>query len=95
MASADLVQASLFIPLLILAITQLIKQAVPAVVGWVTVIVALVVGVVVALIDTNIGVGDITVAQGLVYALEAIGISVAFSKAGGGASGDGTPRVVR
>lgn len=90
MATTDLVQASLFIPLLILAVTQLIKMAVPAVKGWVTIVVALVVGVVVALIDTNIGVADITIAQGLVYALGAIGISVVASKAGGGAAGDGT-----
>lgn len=87
------VQASLFIPLLILAVTQLIKMAVPAVTGWVTVVVALVVGIVVALLDTTIGVGDITIAQGLVYALGAIGISAAFAKAGGGASGDNTPPV--
>lgn len=88
MASTELVQASLFVPLLILAVTQLIKMAVPAVKGWVTVVVAFVVGVVVALLDTNIGVADITVAQGLVYSLGAIGISAAASKAGGGASGD-------
>lgn len=87
----ELVQASLFIPLLIVAITQLIKMALPAVVGWLTVIVALLVGIVVALIDTNIGVQNITIAQGIVYALGAIGITTVFSKAGGGASGDGTP----
>jgi hypothetical protein len=84
----ELVQASLFIPLLIVAIVQLVKMALPTVTGWLTVVVALVVGVVVALIDTNIGVQNITVAQGIVYALGAIGISTAFSKAGGGASGD-------
>lgn len=86
----ELVQASLFIPLLILAVTQLIKMAFPQIKGWLTIVVAFAVGVVVALVDTGIGVTDITVAQGLVYALEAVGISVAFSKAGGGASGDGT-----
>lgn len=84
----ELVQASLFIPLLIVAVTQLIKMALPTVTGWLTVVVAFVVGVVVALVDTHIGVQDITVAQGVVYALGAIGISTAFAKAGGGASGD-------
>lgn len=84
----ELVQASLFIPLLIVAVTQLVKMALPTVTGWFTVIVAFVVGIVVALVDTNIGVQDITVAQGLVYALGAIGITTAFAKAGGGASGD-------
>jgi hypothetical protein len=84
----ELVQASLFIPLLIVAITQLVKMAVPTVVGWLTVVVALLVGIVVALVDVNIGVQDITVAQGVVYALGAIGLSTVFSKAGGGAAGD-------
>lgn len=84
----ELVQASLFIPLLIVAVTQLIKMALPTVTGWLTVVVAFVVGIVVALVDTHIGVQDITVAQGVVYALGAIGITTAFAKAGGGASGD-------
>lgn len=84
----ETVQASLFIPLLIVAVVQLVKMALPTVKGWFTVIVALVVGIVVALIDTNIGVQNITVAQGIVYALGAIGITTAFAKAGGGASGD-------
>lgn len=84
----ELVQASLFIPLLIVAVTQLVKMALPTVTGWFTVVVALLVGIGVALVDTHIGVQDITVAQGIVYALGAIGISTAFSKAGGGASGD-------
>lgn len=82
----ELVQASLFIPLLIVAITQLIKMAVPSVVGWLTIVVALLVGVIVALIDTNIGVQDITIAQGIVYALGAIGITTVFAKASGSAS---------
>jgi len=86
----ELVQASLFIPLLIVAVTQLIKMTFPQIVGWLTVVVALVVGIVVALVDTNIGVQNITIAQGIVYALGAIGLSTVFSKAGGGASGDGT-----
>ena len=87
----ELVQASLFIPLVILAVTQLVKMAFPQIVSWLTVVVAFLVGILVAVIDTHIGVQDITVAQGVVYALGAIGISVAFSKAGGGAAGDGTP----
>lgn len=84
----ELVQASIFIPLLIVAVTQLIKMALPTVKGWLTVVVALVIGIAVALLDTSIGVQNITVAQGIVYALGAIGITTVFSKAGGGASGD-------
>lgn len=84
----ELVQASLFIPLLIVAATQIVKMFVPKVNGAITIIVALVLGVVVALLDTHIGIADITIAQGIIFALEAVGITVAFSKAGGGASGD-------
>lgn len=77
-----MIEASIFIPLLILAVTQLIKRAFPNVVGWLTIIVAFLVGIVVALADTHIGIADITVAQGLIYALGAIGISVVANKAG-------------
>ena len=79
----ELVQASLFIPLLILAATQLIKKLLPTVQGWLTVFVALALGVVVALVDTQIGVANISVAQGIVMALEAIGLSILAKKAGG------------
>lgn len=85
----ELVQATLFIPLLIVAVTQIIKMFVPKVNGAITIIVALALGVLVSLVDTHIGVADITVAQGLVLALGAVGVTVLASKAGGGASGDG------
>ncbi len=88
-----MLQASLLIPLLIVALTQIVKMFVPAVNGAVTVVVALVVGVLVALLDTHIGVADITVAQGLVLGLGAVGITVLAGKAGGGAHGDGTTGV--
>lgn len=89
-----MVDATLLIGLLIIAVTQLIKAEVPAVQGRVTVAVALLVGVFVSLVDTHIGVKDITVAQGLVIALGAVGGTVLASKAGGGARGDGiTPPV--
>ena len=81
--------AELFIPLVIIAITQMIKMAATAVQGWVTIGVAFVVAIVVALIDGLIGVTDISVAQGVVYALEAVGVTVVAAKAGGGSPGDG------
>lgn len=84
-----LVEAAIFIPLVIIAVTQMIKMALPQISGFVTVLVALAVGIVVALVDTFIGVRDITVAEGLVLALGAIGITALASKAGGGAPGDG------
>lgn len=84
-----MVEAIVFIPLIIVAITQMIKMLFPQINGFLTIAVAFVVGVLVAVVDTNIGVQDITIAQGLVYALGAIGITTVASKAGGGAKGDG------
>lgn len=85
-----MIEAAVLIPLLIIAVTQMVKMALPQVTGFVTILVALVVGVVVALVDTEIGVPDVTIAQGLVHALGAIGITALASKAGGGAKGDDT-----
>lgn len=85
-----LIEAAIFIPLIIIAVTQMIKMALPQINGFVTVLVALAVGLVVALIDTAIGVRDITIAEGLINALGAVGITAIASKAGGGAPGDGT-----
>jgi len=84
----DLVAAALFVPLMIIAVTQMIKMAAPEVNGWVTIGVAFAVGILVAIVDGFIGVTNINIAQGIVFALEAIGITVAFGKAGGGARGD-------
>lgn len=83
-------EATLFISLLIVAVTQMIKMAVPQVAGWVTILVALCVGILIALIDVLIGIADISIAEGIVLALSAIGISTLAGKAGGGAAGDGT-----
>lgn len=80
-------EAELFIPLIIIAITQMFKMAFKNIHGFVTILVAFAVGIIVALVDQLIGVTDITVAQGLVYALGAIGITTAASKAG--TNGDG------
>lgn len=85
-----MVEATLFIPLIIVAITQMIKMALPQVTGFVTILVALVVGVVISVVDTSIGVRDVTVAGGLVLALGSIGITAIAAKAGGGAKGDDT-----
>lgn len=83
-----MVEAAIFVPLIIVAITQMVKMALPKIEGFVTVIIAFVVGIVVALVDGPIGVTDITIAQGLVFALEAVGVTAIASKAGGGARGD-------
>ena len=58
----------------IIAITQAVKFLAPNIHGAVTIGVAVLVGVLVAFIDTEIGVVDITVAQGIVTALAAVGV---------------------
>lgn len=83
-----MVEAAIFVPLIIIAVTQLLKQWVPGIYGKLTVLIAFAVGILVALVDGFIGVTDITIAQGIVFALEAIGVTVLASKAGGGARGD-------
>lgn len=83
-----MVEATIFIPLLIIAVTQMLKMAFPQITGFLTIVVAFVVGIVVALVDKEIGVVDVTIAQGLVLALGAVGITTLASKAGGGAKGD-------
>lgn len=83
-----MIEAAIFIPLVIVALTQMVKMVLPKIEGFVTIIIAFAAGIVVAIIDTTIGVADITIAQGLVFALGAIGVTVLASKAGGGAKGD-------
>lgn len=86
----EVVSAAVFVPLLVIAITQLIKKYVTFVSGEVTVIVALVVGGVVGLVDHLIGVQDVSVAQGVVLAAGAVGLNILAAKAGGGSPGDET-----
>ena len=84
--------AILFLSVVIIAITQLVKMALPEQVhGWITIIIAFVVGILVSLLATWIGVAETSIAEGIVGALGAIGITSAFGKAGGGTAGD-TPR---
>lgn len=78
-----MIEGSLFIGLIIAAITQLIKMASPNVQGWLTIIVAFLVGIAIALIDVLIGVEDLTIAQGIMGALTAIGYASLAKKASG------------
>lgn len=83
-----MVEAAIFIPLVIIAITQMLKMAFPGIAGFVTILIAFCVGLVVALVDQFVGVTDVSIAQGLVLALGAVGVTVLANKAGGGAHGD-------
>ncbi|HYG84595.1 MAG TPA: hypothetical protein VD907_07015 [Verrucomicrobiae bacterium] len=87
-------EAVIFIGLVVVAITQIIKMFVPAVNGAVTIIVALIVGAVVGALDQVLGVTDVTIAEGIAGALNGIGLSTLAGKAGGGTAGDGDSRVV-
>lgn len=73
-----------FISVVILAITQLIKMALPNVHGWLTIIVAVGVGVMVALFFEPLGLGETSLAEGIVGALGAIGISATAKKSASG-----------
>jgi hypothetical protein len=82
-------ESVLFLSVLIVALTQLVKMALPEQVhGWITILVALVMGVVASLLADWLGLLPTTPAEGIVAALGAIGISTAFGKAGGGTAGD-------
>lgn len=70
-----MVEGAVFIGAVIAGVTRAIKLLAPeSVQGIVTVIVAVVVGIVVALLDTQIGVVNISVAQGIMIALGTVGV---------------------
>lgn len=82
-------EAIVFLSVVIIALTQLVKMSLPErVTGWITIIIALVMGVIVSLFAGWLGLLPVTPAQGIVAALGAIGITAAFGKAGGGTAGD-------
>lgn len=69
-----MLDSSILIGAIIIAITQAIKFLSPKVTGIVTMVIAVVVGAVIALLDTNIGLVNITVAQGILIALASVGV---------------------
>lgn len=69
-----MVEGALFIGAAIIAVTQFVKFLAPNVNGAVTIAVAVVIGLLVALLDKEIGIADLTVAQGILTALAAVGV---------------------
>lgn len=69
-----MIESTVFIGAVIVALTQVVKFLVPQVNGAVTIGVAVLVGIVVALLDAAIGVIDITVAEGILIALGSSGV---------------------
>lgn len=90
-----MVDATILIPLVIIAITQMIKMASPKVTGWLTILIAFVVAIVVSLLSfilptEVLGISHVSIGGALISALSAVGVTVLASKAGGGAAGDGS-----
>ena len=88
-----MVDATVLIPLVIIAITQMIKMASPKVSGWVTILIAFVVAIVVSLLSfilptEVLGIPNVSIGGAIISALSAVGVTVLASKAGGGATGD-------
>lgn len=77
-----MIDSAIFIGTLIIACTQAVKFVWPQVSGAVTILVAAVLGALVGLVDTHIGVVDITVAQGILIALSSVGVVTVASKTG-------------
>jgi hypothetical protein len=74
------VESTIFIGAIIAGITQAIKSVLPQVKGWVTILIAVLVGVLVALLDEEMGIIDITVAQGIMTALGTVGVMTAVDR---------------
>lgn len=68
-----MIDSAIFIGAIIIAITQALKFLSPRITGIVTLVVAVIVGILVALVDKGVGLADISVAQGILIALAAIG----------------------
>lgn len=69
-----MVEAAVFLGAVIIAATQFVKFLAPNVNGAWTVLVAAGLGLLLALVDKEIGVTDITVAQGILLGLAAVGV---------------------
>lgn len=75
-----MIEGAIFIGTIIIAITEAIKLLAPKVNGAVTIGIAALVGLLVALVDTEIGVADLTVAQGILTGLSAAGVVTVAKK---------------
>lgn len=69
-----MIEGAIFLGAVIIAATQLVKYVFPQVHDAWTIVVAVALGILVALVDKEIGVVDLTVAQGIMLALAAVGV---------------------
>lgn len=77
-----MIEGTLFIGAVIIAATQFVKFLAPNISGALTIAVAVAVGILVALVDTEIGVVDLSVAQGIMIALAAVGVHTTARQVG-------------
>lgn len=77
-----MIEGVLFLGAVIAGITQFLKLLIPAVNGAWVIATAVGVGIVVALVDVQIGVVDISIAQGILTALGAAGVIATAEKVG-------------
>lgn len=75
-----MIDSVLFIGTVIVAVTQFIKYLAPRVNGAWTILVAAGVGLLVSLVDVQIGVANISPAQGIMIGLAAAGVTTVASK---------------
>lgn len=77
-----MIEGTIFVGAAIIAATEIIKQLVPKVAGWVVIIVAAVLGGIIGAVDIHIGVQDITIAQGVMLGLAAAGVHTTARQVG-------------
>jgi hypothetical protein len=85
-----MIDSTFFIGAIIIAITQSIKYVAPKVTGLVTVGVAMLVGLLVSVLDTSIGLTNISIAQGILIALASVGVHTVAANT---STGTPTPKV--
>jgi len=76
-----MIDSTLFIGTIIAGVTELLRQH-PKISGELTIAAAVVVGILVALVDTSVGIKDISVAQGILIALGTVGVVGTAKKIG-------------
>lgn len=77
-----MIDSTVFIGAMIIAVVQMIKEVFPQVSGAITTFVALAVGALVGVFATHIGLAPVTVAQGMLTALASVGVHTVASKVG-------------
>lgn len=78
-----MIDSTIFITTVIVAVTQVLKFAHPKVTGIVTVLCAVVIGILASVFAPKIGIAPLSIAQGILDGLAAVGLHTLASKVGG------------